>query len=55
MIPTGCCDWSVQVTVYLGKRDFVDHLDHVDPVGESCLPVNYVCVGRGGNATESNV
>uniref|UniRef100_A0A8D0ABX2 Arrestin beta 2 n=1 Tax=Sander lucioperca TaxID=283035 RepID=A0A8D0ABX2_SANLU len=21
-----------QVTVYLGKRDFVDHLDHVDPV-----------------------
>ena len=25
----------MQVTVYLGKRDFVDHLDHVDPVGES--------------------
>lgn len=24
----------VQLTVYLGKRDFVDHLDHVDPVGE---------------------
>uniref|UniRef100_A0A8C9XLW6 Arrestin beta 2 n=1 Tax=Sander lucioperca TaxID=283035 RepID=A0A8C9XLW6_SANLU len=22
----------VSVTVYLGKRDFVDHLDHVDPV-----------------------
>lgn len=22
------------MTVYLGKRDFVDHLDHVDPVGE---------------------
>ncbi len=22
-----------QLTVYLGKRDFVDHLDHVDPVG----------------------
>uniref|UniRef100_A0A8C6M7X4 Arrestin-like N-terminal domain-containing protein n=1 Tax=Nothobranchius furzeri TaxID=105023 RepID=A0A8C6M7X4_NOTFU len=21
-----------QLTVYLGKRDFVDHLDHVDPV-----------------------
>uniref|UniRef100_A0A671KH32 Uncharacterized protein n=1 Tax=Sinocyclocheilus anshuiensis TaxID=1608454 RepID=A0A671KH32_9TELE len=20
------------LTVYLGKRDFVDHLDHVDPV-----------------------
>uniref|UniRef100_A0A8C9XPF0 Arrestin beta 2 n=1 Tax=Sander lucioperca TaxID=283035 RepID=A0A8C9XPF0_SANLU len=25
-------DLSLQVTVYLGKRDFVDHLDHVDPV-----------------------
>lgn len=23
-----------QITVYLGKRDFVDHLDQVDPVGE---------------------
>uniref|UniRef100_A0A671VA95 Arrestin beta 2 n=1 Tax=Sparus aurata TaxID=8175 RepID=A0A671VA95_SPAAU len=23
---------GLQVTVYLGKRDFVDHLDHVDPV-----------------------
>uniref|UniRef100_A0A8C9WQV8 Arrestin beta 2 n=1 Tax=Scleropages formosus TaxID=113540 RepID=A0A8C9WQV8_SCLFO len=22
----------IQLTVYLGKRDFVDHLDHVDPV-----------------------
>lgn len=30
----------MQLTVYLGKRDFVDHLDHVDPVGESGL----VCV-----------
>uniref|UniRef100_A0A8C5EFA1 Arrestin red cell n=1 Tax=Gouania willdenowi TaxID=441366 RepID=A0A8C5EFA1_GOUWI len=29
---TGVCDWLTQVTVYLGKRDFVDHLDHVDPV-----------------------
>ena len=29
-----CWDWFSQVTVYLGKRDFVDHLDHVDPVGE---------------------
>uniref|UniRef100_A0A3B4ZA37 Arrestin beta 2 n=1 Tax=Stegastes partitus TaxID=144197 RepID=A0A3B4ZA37_9TELE len=26
---------NCKVTVYLGKRDFVDHLDHVDPVGES--------------------
>lgn len=31
----------MQLTVYLGKRDFVDHLDHVDPVGESGL----VCFG----------
>ena len=23
-----------QITVYLGKRDFVDHLTHVDPIGE---------------------
>lgn len=21
-----------KLTVYLGKRDFVDHLDHVDPI-----------------------
>lgn len=33
--------------MYLGKRDFVDHLDHVDPVGESGLP-DVVCVGVGG-------
>lgn len=25
---------SFQLTVYLGKRDFVDHIDLVDPVGE---------------------
>uniref|UniRef100_A0A674MVN5 Arrestin beta 2 n=1 Tax=Takifugu rubripes TaxID=31033 RepID=A0A674MVN5_TAKRU len=25
---------NCKVTVYLGKRDFVDHLDHVDPVGD---------------------
>lgn len=24
---------SLQLTVYLGKRDFVDHIDVVDPVG----------------------
>lgn len=23
-----------QVVVYMGKRDFVDHCDFVDPVGE---------------------
>lgn len=31
--------FSLQLTVYLGKRDFVDHLDHVDPVGESLTSV----------------
>lgn len=24
----------LQLTVYLGKRDFVDHIDVVDPVGK---------------------
>lgn len=27
-----------QLTVYLGKRDFVDHIDLVDPVGEFLEP-----------------
>jgi hypothetical protein len=28
-----------KITVYLGKRDFVDHVTHVDPIGEvSSLP-----------------
>uniref|UniRef100_A0A8D1SME3 Beta-arrestin-1 n=1 Tax=Sus scrofa TaxID=9823 RepID=A0A8D1SME3_PIG len=27
--------WDLDLTVYLGKRDFVDHIDLVDPVGES--------------------
>uniref|UniRef100_A0A8C4PA45 Uncharacterized protein n=1 Tax=Dromaius novaehollandiae TaxID=8790 RepID=A0A8C4PA45_DRONO len=25
----------IMLTVYLGKRDFVDHIDVVDPVAES--------------------
>lgn len=29
------CASPPQLTVYLGKRDFVDHVDLVDPVGES--------------------
>lgn len=29
------CASPPQLTVYLGKRDFVDHIDLVDPVGES--------------------
>ena len=23
-----------KITVYIGKRDFVDHITHVDPIGE---------------------
>lgn len=26
----------LQITVYLGKRDFVDHISHVDPIGNVC-------------------
>uniref|UniRef100_A0AAY5EM85 Arrestin C-terminal-like domain-containing protein n=1 Tax=Electrophorus electricus TaxID=8005 RepID=A0AAY5EM85_ELEEL len=35
---------SFMLTVYLGKRDFVDHLDHVDPVGEClfCSPHHFL-------------
>uniref|UniRef100_A0A452EIC5 Beta-arrestin-1 n=1 Tax=Capra hircus TaxID=9925 RepID=A0A452EIC5_CAPHI len=29
------CTFLSQLTVYLGKRDFVDHIDLVEPVGES--------------------
>ena len=29
------CASLSQLTVYLGKRDFVDHIDLVEPVGES--------------------
>ena len=29
------CASLPQLTVYLGKRDFVDHIDLVEPVGES--------------------
>lgn len=25
-----------KITVYLGKRDFVDHITHVDPIGNIC-------------------
>ena len=25
---------AAQITVYLGKRDFVDHVSEVDPIGE---------------------
>lgn len=26
-----------KMTVYLGKRDFVDHITHVDPIGKHIL------------------
>lgn len=35
-----------QLTVYLGKRDFVDHLDKVDPVGK-CARKGASCSPRG--------
>lgn len=38
------------MTVYLGKRDFVDHLDHVDPVGELTCYV----LSTGGGLVECN-
>ena len=28
-----------KITVYLGKRDFVDHISHVDPIGELSFDV----------------
>ena len=31
---------AMQVTVYVGKRDFVDHVLEVDPIGQSY----YQCV-----------
>lgn len=31
-----------KITVYLGKRDFVDHISHVDPIGEfNCSIFNH--------------
>lgn len=26
-----------KITVYLGKRDFVDHITHVDPIGKNVI------------------
>lgn len=34
MFLIGCLLFLLQLTVYLGKRDFVDHVDLVEPVGE---------------------
>ncbi len=37
---TECHTLSFQITVYLGKRDFIDHLTHIDPIGR-LLKVGY--------------
>lgn len=31
-----------QITVYLGKRDFVDHVTHVEPIGQSVVTTFFV-------------
>lgn len=35
---------SSQITTYLGKRDFVDHIDHIDPVGKLCLLDDFLLI-----------
>lgn len=35
-----------KVTVYLGKRDFIDHLDHVDPIDGVVVVENDYLQGR---------
>lgn len=35
-----------KVTVYLGKRDYVDHLDHVDPIEGIVVVENDYLKGR---------
>lgn len=35
-----------KVTVYLGKRDFIDHLDHCDPVDGIIVVDNEYLKGR---------
>jgi hypothetical protein len=34
------CVCVLQITVYLGKRDFVDHITHVDPIGKGNVKVS---------------
>lgn len=41
-----------QITTYLGKRDFVDHIEHIDPVGKSSLANNVVLYKRHCNQLE---
>lgn len=35
-----------KITVYLGKRDFIDHLDHVDPIDGIIVVDNDYLKGR---------
>lgn len=35
-----------KVTVYLGKRDFLDHLDHIDPIDGIVVVDNDYLKGR---------
>ena len=35
-----------QITVYLGKRDFIDHLTHIDPIGKKTVIISHVTVPR---------
>lgn len=37
---------NAKLTVYLGKRDFVDHLDHVDPIEGVVVADNDYLKGR---------
>lgn len=38
--------YSGKVTVYLGKRDFIDHLDHIDPIDGVLVVENDYLQGR---------
>lgn len=38
--------YSGKVTVYLGKRDFIDHLDHIDPIDGVVVVENDYLQGR---------
>ena len=35
---------SFQITVYLGKRDFIDHLTHIDPIGELTIVRDHILI-----------
>ena len=45
------CFHPFQITVYLGKRDFVDHVSHVEPIGQLIYLLCFVsrCLSTGNN------